>query len=82
MALFTAWSTLLEGGCNNCFILFFKKSRLSHMSKRQIYGCIYEIYIYESFSFFVATHVHPSCVQVHELPQSHRGDNREGTLFS
>ena len=44
MALFTAWSTLLEGGCNNCFILFFKKSRLSYMSKRQIYGCIYEIY--------------------------------------
>ena len=26
---------------------------------------------------FVATHA-----QVHELPQSHCGDNREGTLFS
>ena len=23
-----------------------------------------------------------SCAQVHELPQSHCGDNREGTLFS
>ena len=23
-----------------------------------------------------------SCSQVHELPQSHCGDNREGTLFS
>ena len=23
-----------------------------------------------------------SCTQVHELPQSHCGDNREGTLFS
>ena len=23
-----------------------------------------------------------SCVQVHELPQSHCGDNRESTLFS
>ena len=22
------------------------------------------------------------CAQVHELPQSHYGDNREGTLFS
>ena len=22
------------------------------------------------------------CAQVHELPQSHCGDNREGTLFS
>ena len=38
---------------------------------------------------FVATHAlgHmmygcTSCDQVHELPQSHCGDNREGTLFS
>ena len=23
-----------------------------------------------------------SCAQVHELPQSHCGDNRDGTLFS
>ena len=23
-----------------------------------------------------------SCAQVHELPQNHCGDNREGTLFS
>ena len=29
---------------------------------------------------FVATHVLPQ--RVHELPQSHCGDNREGTLFS
>ena len=28
-------------------------------------------------------HVHRTpCAQVHELPQSHCGDNREGTLFS
>ena len=36
---------------------------------------------------FVATHalghiMCTSCAQVHELPQSHCGDNREGTLFS
>ena len=35
---------------------------------------------------FVATHAthdnRTSCAQVHELPQSHYGDNREGTLFS
>ena len=43
---------------------------------------------------FVATHTlghmmygynginRTSCAQVHELPQSHSGDNREGTLFS
>ena len=39
---------------------------------------------------FVATHAlghmmyinRTSCGQVHELPQSHCGDNREGTLFS
>ena len=36
---------------------------------------------------FVATHAlgHmncTSCAQVHELPQSHCGDNWEGTLFS
>ena len=36
---------------------------------------------------FVATHAlgnmnRTSCAQMHELPQSHFGDNREGTLFS
>ena len=36
---------------------------------------------------FVETHalghmIYGSCVQVHEFPQSHCGDNREGTLFS
>ena len=33
---------------------------------------------------FVTTHAlgHTSCAQVHELQQSHCGDNREGTLFS
>ena len=40
---------------------------------------------------FVATHalghmmygsIRTSCAQVHELPQRHCGDNREGTLFS
>ena len=34
---------------------------------------------------FVATHAlghRTSCIQVHELPQSHRGFNREDTLFS
>ena len=38
-------------------------------------------------SSVVATHAlghmnRRSCAQVHELPQSHCGDNREGTLFS
>ena len=37
-------------------------------------------------SGFVATHAlghnRTSRAQVHELPQSHCGDNREGTLFS
>ena len=27
-------------------------------------------------------HICTSCTQVHELPQSHCGDKREGTLFS
>ena len=33
---------------------------------------------------FVATHAlgHMMYAQVHELPQSHCGDNREGILFS
>ena len=26
--------------------------------------------------------IYTSCAQVHELPQSYCGDNREGTLFS
>ena len=36
---------------------------------------------------FVTTHAHghmmngTSCAQVHDLPQIHFGDNREGTLF-
>ena len=40
------------------------------------------------YNGFVATHAlghmmnRASCAQVHELPQSHCGDNREGTLFS
>ena len=42
------------------------------------------------YNGFVATHAlghmmydnHTSCAQVHELPQSHCGDNREGILFS
>ena len=33
---------------------------------------------YHHNGFVVGT----SCAQVHELPQSHCGDNREGTLFS
>ena len=27
-------------------------------------------------------HMMHGCTQVHELPQGHCGDNREGTLFS
>ena len=30
----------------------------------------------------LATHARTSCAQVHELPQSHCGYNREGSLFS
>ena len=30
----------------------------------------------------LSVHNRTSCAQVHELPQSHYGDNREGTLFS
>ena len=31
---------------------------------------------------FVATHALGHMTQVHELPQTHCGNNREGTLFS
>ena len=39
------------------------------------------------YNGFVATHalghmMYSSFAQVHELPQSHCADNREGTLFS
>ena len=54
-----------------------------------IYIYIYYIYIYISdprhteCSSCTPYIVHrTSCAQVHELPQSHCGDNREGTLFS
>ena len=43
-----------------------------------IYICMY-IYIY---IYIVHIYNCTSCAQVHELPQSHFGDNREGTLFS
>ena len=33
-------------------------------------------------SLVLAMYNHISCAQVHELPQSHCGDNPEGTLFS
>ena len=41
----------------------------THELGHMMYG--YRIYGYRT-----------SCAQVHELPQSHCGDNREGTLFS
>ena len=43
---------------------------------------------YHHYGFVVTVHHvealwnRTSCAQVHELPQSHCGDNREGTLFS
>ena len=40
------------------------------------------IYIYILCIYIHMYIYHTSCVQVHELPQSHCGDNREGTLFS
>ena len=44
-----------------------------------IYYITYYIYIiYIPYIICPST----SCAQVHELPQSHCGDNREGTLFS
>ena len=44
-----------------------------------IYIYIY-IYIYMMYGW--AHDNRKSCAQVHELPQSHCGDNWEGTLFS
>ena len=38
------------------------------------------LYIYNYISYIII--YMQSCVQVHELPQNHCGDNREGTLFS
>ena len=52
-----------------------------------MYICKY-IYIYIHIYIYHSSSVHhpyisrTSCAQVHELPQSHCGDNREGTLFS
>ena len=42
----------------------------THALGHMMYGCTW------------AHDVRTSCAQVHELPQSHCGDNREGTLFS
>ena len=39
------------------------------------------IYIY-IYIIYILNRTCTSCAQVHELPQSHCGDNREGTLFS
>ena len=44
-----------------------------------IYIYIYiHIYVYYTYALYNRI----SCVQVHELLQTHCGDNREGTLFS
>ena len=43
------------------------------------------IYIYINIYAIRTSNIYAnrtSCAQVHELPQSHCGDNREGTLFS
>ena len=37
---------------------------------------------YQHNGLWQPMHLGTSCAQVHELPQSHCGDNREGTLFS
>ena len=37
---------------------------------------------YHHNGFVATTMYRKSCAQAHELPQSHCGDNREGTLFS
>ena len=48
-----------------------------------IYIYIY-VYIYIIYTYILVPAMwnRTSCAQVHELPQSHCGDNREGTLFS
>ena len=46
-----------------------------------IYICIYNIYKYVHI-YNISGHNRTSCAEVHELPQSHCGDNREGKLFS
>ena len=43
------------------------------------------LYIYIYTHIYIYTYIYinrKSCAQVHELPQSHCGDNRVGTLFS
>ena len=47
------------------------------------------IYIYNTHNIYIIYYIYTwytyiiySCAQVHELPQSHCVDNREGTLFS
>ena len=47
------------------------------LNKNFFFHWIY-IYIY----IYILNRTCTSCAQVHELPQSHWGDNREGTLFS
>ena len=62
----------------------------SHRSKMSIIYVIMKTMCPPSYhhSGFVATYAlghminNHTCVQVHELPQSHCDDNREGTLFS
>ena len=51
--------------------LAWKKSHSSLLSLLALFG-----------SLVTAMCNHTSCAQVHELPQSHCGDNRDGTLFS
>ena len=50
----------------------------SHLSPQWLCAnsCTWGHMMYSLYSY------RTSCAQVHELPQSHWGDNQEGTLFS
>ena len=41
-----------------------------------------DTYMYIWYIWYIRLMNRTSCAQVHQLPQSHCGDNREGTLFS
>ena len=47
-----------------------------------IYICYHENNVSPGYDHNGVMATHASCAQVHELPQSHCGDNQEGTLFS
>ena len=67
------------------YILIYNNLVIELFMYKTYYTYTYKIELYQQVSIYneqIQCTSHTSCVQVLELPQSHFGNNQEGTLFS